>query len=90
MAKVSVALNATDANGKSFSKTLNDISGVASAKQITDLNKALIGLTTNTYEASTRVEKTNLDTEEVDGLFAYLKVGTVSSTEEGAMWLEEG
>lgn len=90
MAKVSVALNTTDPDGKTLSKTLTDISGVASAKQITDFTKALTGLTTNTYEASTRLEKTNLDTEEVDGVFAFLKVGTTSSTEEGAMWLEEG
>lgn len=90
MAKVSVALNATDTAGKTISKTLTDINGKASASQITDFTKALNDLTANTYETSTRLEKTNLDTEEVDGVFAYLTVGTVSSTEEGAMWIEEG
>lgn len=90
MAKVSVALNTIDTTGKPLSKTLTDISGRASAKQITDFTKALTGLTTNTYEASTRLEKTNLDTEEVDGVFAYLVCGTVPSSEEGAMWIEEG
>lgn len=90
MGKVSVAINSTTATGQKNQKTLTDISPSATSEQITNLTRSLNGLTTNTYNETNRYERINADTEQVGDVFAMLTVGTVSSTEEGAMWLEEG
>jgi len=89
MGKVSVAINSTAPTGQKIQKTLTDIIPSATSQQITNLTRSLNGLTTNVYNETNRYERINADTEQVGGVFAMLTVGTVSSTEEGAMWLEE-
>ena len=90
MSKVSVALNTTEAaTGKKNQKTFTDIKASATSEQITNFTKGLNNLTTNNYVETNRIEKLNADTEQVNSTAALLTIGTVSSTAEGAMWLEE-
>ena len=90
MAKISVALNSTEAaTGKKNQTTLTDIKPTATSEQITAFTKGLNSLTTNIYEETNRIEKLNVDTEEVNSTAALLTIGTASSTVEGAMWLED-
>ena len=68
MAKVSVALNSTEAaTGKKLQKTLTDINASATSAQIKTFAQALNNLTTNNYIETNRIEKTNVDTEESGG-----------------------
>lgn len=68
MAKISIALNSTEAaTGKKFQKTLTDINAAATSTQIKTFAQALNALTTNNYVETNRIEKTNVDTEEASG-----------------------
>lgn len=89
MAKIAVAINSTEAaTGKKNQKTLTDIKPTATSEQITNFAKGLNNLTTNNYVETNRIEKLNVDTEEVTGTASLLTIGTTSSTVNGAMWLE--
>lgn len=90
MPKISVALNSTEsATGKKNQKTFTDVKATATSEQITNFTKGLNSLTTNNYVETNRIEKTNVDIEEVTSTASLLTIGTVSSTVEGAMWLED-
>lgn len=90
MAKISVALNSTEADtGKRNQKTFTDVKASATSEQIKTFTQGLNSLTTNNYVETNRFEKLNVDTEEVTSTSALLTIGSVSSTVEGAMWLED-
>ena len=90
MAKISVALNSTEADtGKRNQKTFTDVKASATSEQIKTFTQGLNSLTTNNYVETNRIEKLNVDTEEVTSTSALLTIGSVSSTAEGAMWLED-
>lgn len=66
MAKVSVAINSTEAaTGKKLQKTLTDIRDTASSAQIKNFALALNALTTNNYVETNRISKINVDTETI-------------------------
>lgn len=68
MAKTSLIINSTDSTtGKKLQKTLTDINPEATNEQLKNLAQAFNAATTNTYVESSRVDKTNVDTESGSG-----------------------
>lgn len=85
MAKVSVALNSTEAaTGKKLQKTLTDIRDTATSAQIKTFTTALNDLTTNNYVETNRIEKLNVDTEDAGGAKKSIPTLTLGEFSEGS------
>lgn len=63
MAKTSIIINSTDTAGKAAQKTFTDVNPNASNAQLATLGQMLAAVSTNTYNGTTRIDKTDCDTE---------------------------
>ena len=63
MSKVSIQIESTDTLGNKKQKQLTDINPEATSQQIKSFAQNLILLTNQTYNATNRIEKINVDTE---------------------------
>ena len=64
MAKTSIIINSTDALGKSSQKTFTDVNPNASNDQLATFGQMLAAVSSNTYNGTTRIDKTDCDTEQ--------------------------
>ena len=64
MATTSAIVTTRDSEGNTKQKSFTDINPDATSTQIKNFTQAMIGLTNNTYLATTRVDKINCDTED--------------------------
>lgn len=62
--KTSIIIKSTDDNGKATSRSVTDVSSKATNSQLQAFAEALNDTSTNTYQSSSKVQTTDLDTEE--------------------------
>lgn len=63
MAKSNIVITSTNSQGKTLQKTLTDINPAATNSQLATFGNMLNQLTTNVYGHTTKITKTNCDTE---------------------------
>lgn len=63
MSKTSIIINSTDTAGKSAQKTFTDVNPDATNDQLATLGQMLAAVSSNTYQGTTRIDKTDCDTE---------------------------
>lgn len=88
MAKIAINMITTEqGTGRKLQKTLTDINAEATSAQIKTFATALNGLTTNVYGETNRIEKLNVDTEQVPvDENAKLEPVVTRTTESGTRW----